>query len=529
MDITKVSVCDIEPYISNMKGIPSGSASNSDQWFVDFKTKFKFGQDNISSAFMKIFPTASSVEKYFSKYIYHPDKDYTLTSLEALSYEAKIYNETNNLLLNHVSPCFLAAYGLGSDCSYDSLVSIVQKTLKLTKDQAEKRFNRNIAYCLTDLGRRPAIQEPINNREKNFNTSDIELLKYKIILNENLKNDKSFDKFLQDKSLKSQDFWSVLFQLAVAIYSLGLAGINHNDLHIGNIFIHKLKKPELFIYSVNDKRYIIETDVVPKIFDYDRAYSVRLGNNEINIGNNCSEASQCNDLIPNKDFIKVCCYIYKYFSKFRNDLENVIASSTETKKILKNLYMGTGDCFLRQSYFFFFRAFPKADYVKFNSITEIIENIYKKHINVKINISQKISLDNIYVCNKNFFSNYTVLPDKVKANRELELTNYLNSKPKTAVKSRVKSVFRPKSKPRSPVVKAVKPCRTDQERNPATGRCRLIRAKKSVSRPKSKPRKRSPVAKAKSKLKIKATQVIKPCGTGKERNPATGRCRKIKV
>jgi len=84
-----------------------------------------------------------------------------------------------------------------------------------------------------------------------------------------------------------------------------------------------------------------------------------------------------------------------------------------------------------------------------------------------------------------------------------------------------------------------KPCPPGKERNPATNRCRNIKPS-TKSKPKSKPKpstkskpktkpstKSKPKTKPSTKSKPKPKTLMKPCPPGKERNPATNRCRKL--
>lgn len=78
-----------------------------------------------------------------------------------------------------------------------------------------------------------------------------------------------------------------------------------------------------------------------------------------------------------------------------------------------------------------------------------------------------------------------------------------------------------------PVPESPKPCPAGQERNPETGRCRKIA---SASNEDDKPcpagQERNPETGRCRKIIASATEE-KPCPAGQERNPETGRCRKI--
>ena len=72
----------------------------------------------------------------------------------------------------------------------------------------------------------------------------------------------------------------------------------------------------------------------------------------------------------------------------------------------------------------------------------------------------------------------------------------------------------------------VKPCAIDQERNPLTGRCRKI-ATVAAPTPCKAGQERNPATGRCRNIPVKKTPT--PCKVGQERNPATGRCRNIKL
>ena len=79
--------------------------------------------------------------------------------------------------------------------------------------------------------------------------------------------------------------------------------------------------------------------------------------------------------------------------------------------------------------------------------------------------------------------------------------------------------------------KSPKPCPPGQERNPATGRCRKIKAVKPPATKKVKvmPKPRTPIKQPTPPRDVAPLKpALKPCPPGKERNLETGRCRKIK-
>jgi hypothetical protein len=83
----------------------------------------------------------------------------------------------------------------------------------------------------------------------------------------------------------------------------------------------------------------------------------------------------------------------------------------------------------------------------------------------------------------------------------------------------VKALKEPKAQvPKA--LRAPKECPPGKERNPATGRCVKIKVPKALKEPKAKE------PKAKEPKAPKTPKALAPCPPGKVRNPATGRCKK---
>jgi serine/threonine protein kinase len=72
---------------------------------------------------------------------------------------------------------------------------------------------------------------------------------------------------------------SLLFQLVFAVHALYTSGIQHSDLHSGNILVDIFPESNVSYYTVENTVFKVETPFKIYIFDYDGALFSSLGNN----------------------------------------------------------------------------------------------------------------------------------------------------------------------------------------------------------------------------------------------------------
>lgn len=73
-------------------------------------------------------------------------------------------------------------------------------------------------------------------------------------------------KWLIDNILSFNDIQSIFFELKIAIQVLSQIGIQHADLKLDNIMIHKNNVPR--VYNINGKMYKIDSQFMPVIIDF---------------------------------------------------------------------------------------------------------------------------------------------------------------------------------------------------------------------------------------------------------------------
>jgi hypothetical protein len=134
---------------------------------------------------------------------------------------------------------------------------------------------------------------------------------------------KSLERTLLDTKSDAERLKSLLYQIVFTLAVLSQNGIQHNDLHNGNILVD-LKPTERFItYQVNSTTYKIDVGKYGKVlvFDWDFGYSKYTGPNKALDNYYCSHSGICNTVNPRFDLYTILHYISSNdpaFSAFKN-------------------------------------------------------------------------------------------------------------------------------------------------------------------------------------------------------------------
>lgn len=421
MDVSNIDVCDIGPNISVVKGLKADSASPTDTWIVSFKKPYRVSDTiEAKSGFMKLHICPSTLESTYD--------DWEKSALKGLEYEGKLYRDvTNQLVKQRVCPFYVLNLGTSEQCTFANLVAMLKGHLPDVKsDDVEKVLVRNLAILYKQGDNRPAISNasikglPVS---RGLETKLKNELRYDVILNEDMGKAVKLGDFVKERGLEFFDteLWTLLFLVSVSCYSMHLAGMVHNDLHDGNIYVVKLDSPRTILYTVNQNTYVVKTQYIPYLYDFDRAYSKEIGDNPLlaaktNRQGYCSWYSQCNKAeYSNQDIVKIFCYLYKKFPAMQSIIVELLSKSKMAEKILMVLYetdssrygdSNGGRCFMEIESSKRFRGVPTSYFSKFKPAESIIECIYRDYLLPEKWYTEsldKISRDNVYCAKKEFF------------------------------------------------------------------------------------------------------------------------------
>lgn len=440
-------VCKIDKYIKNVKGLRTGS-SPTDAWIVTLKNNVVDKNGNkINKAFLKIYSNISLFEKN-----YNVDFKNLKQAVEGLTYEAKIYRYIVTPLVNFgICPNFIRFLGSGTMCSYDNLYHMLLNNYfkngkKVSPEKIAKKLKRNINNNILNYqDTNFSLDE--SNKYSTENDYDLNDLQFDINLTETFDNATNFHDILRKPDIQERNIYNILFQIFAACYSMSLTKMIHNDLHSGNIMIRTLDKPKILVYFINNRKYVLKVKYFVHIYDFDRAYAERIGDNEA--VKMYDVFSQNNELINNKDMMKILCSVYKHTQNI-SYLRHLTNNEKHLDSLIKLFENDKKSCNFQVE-----RYVPvKSSFFKnYNSAETILYNLAENLSSIKIENFSDVE-NNIYVCDKSFFDNQgNIIEEKV-----FERRNQLISKLKNEINSSQKrnlSSPRISSSPRRKLLKSL--------------------------------------------------------------------------
>lgn len=376
----KISTCNIYNLIKNIKGIESSSASNTDTWIATFRYKTTYENKPIEKGFLKIF-------------------------LSDLVYEIQTYEKIMTLYDNNICTNFVKYLNSCINCTSKDLLTLLSGKTILDDKNIVQNLNRNIAYMTNKFKNRPAIDEITLISYRNI----LDEHKYNILLLEYVEPITFYNWIMENEYTPkfNIELWNIVFQICVGCYSLSLSKILHNDMHMGNIFIKEFPTEITSLYYINGKPIIIKSKYKPLIYDFDRAYTERLGENEFIKGK--ETYSLKNFYIENKDIIKVFCFIYNVLPMYRKYILDLVSKNKIGRDIIRESYNLSAPHVKKICHLQFkcnehgiIEPIPNEWYENFCNYEEIIEKIIKKLPPISLD-SEDIDKTNIFYCNKSYF------------------------------------------------------------------------------------------------------------------------------
>jgi hypothetical protein len=222
----------------------------------------------------------------------------------SLLFEARVYTEViNPLVVFKYTPHVMMAYEnftLEGSSQYIDSISDKQglnSALKVFKEECAKK---TVIRDRKDTGR-PRY--------------DVDRMR--VVLLERARGP-TFRDWIQEKEIHPDGEWmSVIFQLYWTLHCFQTIGLQHNDLHLNNMFLTGLSKATTMIYfETRTTYYIIPVKRILKVFDFDRSTypfvdqdGTRMVNTSLdNI--HCNLWGQCNKPNPYFDLYTVTQLLY---------------------------------------------------------------------------------------------------------------------------------------------------------------------------------------------------------------------------
>jgi hypothetical protein len=415
-------------------GLSSASESPSEQIITLYDEIQKVPLNNVvinkKSDFKKIFINPSSLPTDYGFY---------KLPIEALDYELRFYLEVVKPLLDfEISPHFVRYYDSGFNLGlldYLEMYNVKDKN-NISSINDVKQIIRNIFYMYYQERKRPSINTPFNNDgvssndgfnlfEKNNNEKQINKNLEKLFdqvnstWKTNSKKVKELDKniiknltfnYITLQSIDSNNtktffemlnryqtgynnpyvkcfYYIMIFQVAQACFSLWLSKSVQNDLHTGNIWVTvRPENKQKIKYIINDKEYNLYTNICCRIYDFDRSYAEKLGNNPFLAKTDlCLSSKSCN-ISRNgpRDFLQFLCNVITIISgdpsakEFLEELYDLIIPKDNTN--LKEYFVKDNKYNERCLLAYGKTPIPDNKLQEFNSYPVIIDKIFN-HIN----------------------------------------------------------------------------------------------------------------------------------------------------
>ena len=448
-NINSANKCDLQQYsdvcemaeclqefssTSTIVGLNADSASLSDTWIVKFKDGTTYDEEPMQKAFLKMWISNSSYkglnENNFQfspaipndQSIFERNRDKQIIVNSGLNYEARVYRDiVKPMIEKNICPNFVKFLGLGKNCSPESLLKMLKHQNPNENLNSNQLFGNAVAMMcnwkrLKITERYSASQ--IAKFEKHMSKETFQQnITYNIIANEVIKPDTmDFSRFLRDHKMfingttPNPVVWNVIFQILAACYSMSKTKMNHNDLHLGNIYIEPVDdsgNSKRFNYEYENTLFTFESRYIAKVYDFDRSYVTRFGDNPI-LGDGvtseaCVRGSQCNEFIPNLDALKIMGGIS--LTKWRSEpkthkliVDSCTSSDPSQRAILNEIFSNSN--FLRGA-----DNKREPNLEKFDSVFQIMKNISALSNIQNIYPSGYVpELKDVFICNQSMFN-----------------------------------------------------------------------------------------------------------------------------
>jgi hypothetical protein len=354
-NINQITSC-IQP--GSLRGLNSNSASPSMTFTFNFSTGTNYDGQPVEKGFQKIY--IDNVNELENKYRLKQHDRFPNLNSDALTYEALVYtHKIKPLLTNNINPHFVKGFGRQLNISFNDLVDYISANSGISKKDIKERLrykcidilsqvnnyfrdqNNNAITTGTIISHYSPISKYIEHRYKQQYVLEIELeqdlqkdIKFGMIISEsnNMTKVHTFDEYRKmqkgqcitlDDFLGTfgkfhnndylswfQNLYNLYFQITTAIYAMIENGINHNDLHTGNIFIKKVDS-RINSYIINGTQYDLNVTHSVMIYDFDRAFI----KDSLNPLNRWIKDNPSYDVINSKDMLQVFGNLYFWFDK----------------------------------------------------------------------------------------------------------------------------------------------------------------------------------------------------------------------
>ena len=297
-----------------------------------------------------------------------------------LQYEQKMYAKTNVFLEKNYTRCLIPMVATSKKCTFNDICMLLSDKSECSNNIREQLFyNLYAIYCSVITSDSIGLKIARNKIRPSKPGKKIESIVVKnefkqcaaaigldakslsellltvdlgFIMTKSAHGTGDFFSLITKEAIIPDDvMYAYIFQLYYTLYVFSSSGMNHNDLHLGNILMDARMSSETpiagFVLPSNNQILFVNTPQVPRVFDYDRSTTEDMPNK---LEDWLQEYGQTNEFYPLKDFLKVSCQIIEILGNRYPDLAKVLSDDIEQYPgKLMRFKNATGDCFYMHS------------------------------------------------------------------------------------------------------------------------------------------------------------------------------------
>jgi len=277
--------CEISQCLDTIKGIAAdNSRSPADKFVGLLKSGTHYKNEPISYVFLKVWINFPVMEEN-----------------RALGYELCVQKYyIKKLVDKKICPFFIKFLAGRRNCRPENYFNLSKKAFLpgTSNEEIGQHIKRNLSFNVLPSGievARPPLEAPISEddvlEEVQFEGQTYILDDWRnhtmgFIVTEWQPQATTLREWLLLSSTTANDMKNVFTQIAYACLCMGMVDMHHNDLHPSNILVETVEKPQVwkFTYNLEDYsagQFKLKIDHMVKIFDFDRAITVRYGNNPV--------------------------------------------------------------------------------------------------------------------------------------------------------------------------------------------------------------------------------------------------------
>jgi hypothetical protein len=335
-------VCgQITDKVREIKYLPCNSASKSIYYLVDFipYTQSTSEQIPVENGFLKLSLNSSIMDERFTdEYLNRLKIRY-----ETIEYEIDVYRIIRDYIIGkNLCDSFVSLVAYSKGCTIDEMTNLF---LNIENDHGDRTDRKDYLYYLTNsltsdnrsrdnylkhteylnaIGGTNTVNTYINQQVD----SNTVKYRYNYLISESMGGNKTLSNYLIQINPfisyniisgfnYSDEFYNILFQIVYACNILDMFGISHNDMHSGNVYVKTHSNPIRREYTINNKKYVLNSIYEIFIYDFDRSFTNILGENRLLNDNFYPEQiSVANNFYKGKNLLKNFSYFIEFCQLF---------------------------------------------------------------------------------------------------------------------------------------------------------------------------------------------------------------------